>query len=201
MNIAIQKSILTICLSFFSLFAFAQIPPVTEWSSAPCSSVALGPSQNVSHIQRIFLLAGKENTIQYKFFGDDKCVASLFTIVIKGSVELGKPVANTDGAVEVKVGFDRVFFTLDSPRGAPATRACADGKFEVGVQRDVTEAGCLFIKPKASCGVDYDIMKIKDGMATPGFRTGDMCKPEGRPISLQSVGVKLIQAFPDNAGK
>jgi hypothetical protein len=205
MNIAIQKSILTICLSFFSLFAFAQTPPVTEWSSAPCSSVALGPSQNVSHIQRIFLLAGKENTIQYKFFGDDKCVASLFTIVIKGSVELGKPVANandaTEGAVEVKVGFDRVFFTLDSPRGAPATRACADGKFEVGVQRDVTEAGCLFIKPKASCGVDYDIMKIKDGVATPGFRTGDMCKPEGRPTSLQSVGVKLIQAFPDNAGK
>jgi hypothetical protein len=201
MNIAIQKSILTICLSFFSLFAFAQTPPVTEWSSAPCSSVALGPGQNVSHIQRIFLLAGKENTIQYKFFGDDKCVAGLFTIVIKGSVELGKPVTNVEGAVEVKVGFDRVFFTLDSPRGAPATRACADGKFEVGVQRDVTEAGCLFIKPKASCGVDYDIMKIKDGVATPGFRTGDMCKPEGRPTSLQSVGVKLIQAFPDNAGK
>jgi hypothetical protein len=201
MNIAIQKYILTICLSFFTLFAFAQTPPVTEWSSAPCSSVALGPSQNVSHIQRSFLLAGKENTIQYKFFGDDKCVASLFTIVIKGSVELGKPVANVEGAVEVKVGFDRVFFTLDSPRGAPATRACSDGKFEVGVQRDVTEAGCLFIKPKASCGVDYDIMKIKDGVATPGFRTGDMCKPEGRPTSLQSVGVKLIQAFPDNAGK
>jgi hypothetical protein len=201
MNLAIQKSILAFCLSFFSLFSFAQTTQMTEWSSAPCSSVALGPSQNVSHIQRIFLLAGKENTIQYKFFGDDKCVASLFTIVIKGSVELGKPIASVEGAVEVKVGFDRVFFTLDSPRGAPATRACADGKFEVGVQRDVTEAGCLFIKPKASCGVDYDIMKIKDGMATPGFRTGDMCKPEGRPTSLQSIGVKLIQAFPENAAK
>jgi hypothetical protein len=124
-------------------------------------------------------------------------VASLFTIVIKGSVELGKPVANTEGVVEVKVGFDRVFFTLDSPRGAAATRACADGKFEVGVQRDVTEAGCLFRKPKASCGVDYDIMKIKDGFATPGFRTGDTCKPEGRPTSLQSTGVKLIQSFPE----
>jgi hypothetical protein len=204
MNLALRKSIVAFCSSFFSVIAFAQTPPVTEWSSAPCSSVALGPSQSVSHIQRIFLLAGKENTIQYKFFGDDKCVASLFTIVIKGSVELGKPVANakdaTEGAVEVKVGFDRVLFTLDSPRGAPATRACADGKFEVGVQRDVTEAGCLFIKPKATCGVDYDIMKIKDGVATPGFRTGDMCKPEGRPTTLQSVGVKLIQAFPENAG-
>jgi hypothetical protein len=201
MRLTIQKSIVAFCFSFFCVLAFAQTPPVTEWSSAPCSSVALGPSQNVSHVQRIFLLAGKENTIQYKFFGDDKCVASLFTIVIKGSVELGKPVANVEGAVEVKVGFDRVFFTLDSPRGAPATRACADGKFEVGVQRDVTEAGCLFIKPKASCGVDYDIMKIKDGLATPGFRTGDMCKPEGRPTTLQSVGVRLIQAFPENTGK
>jgi hypothetical protein len=192
----IFKSMAAFFFSAFSVIAVAQTPPVTEWSSAPCSSVALGPTQNVSHIQRIFLLAGKENTIQYKFFGDDKCVASLFTIVIKGSVELGKPVANVEGAVEVKVGFDRVFFTLDSPRGTPATRACADGKFEVGVQRDVTEAGCLFIKPKASCGVDYDIMKIKDGLATPGFRTGDMCKPEGRPTSLQAIGVKLLQSFP-----
>jgi hypothetical protein len=201
MKLKIGKYLLALCFSFVSNFASAQTAPITEWSSAPCSSVVLGPTQNISHIQRVFLLTGKENTIQYKFFGDDKCVASLFTIVIKGTVEFGKPIATIDGAMEVKVGFDRVFFTLDSLRGTPATRACADGKFEVGVQRDVTEAGCLFIEPKASCGVDYDIMRIKDGVATPGFRTGDMCRPEGRPTSLQAVGVRLLQTFPEVTAK
>jgi hypothetical protein len=196
MKLFLLKFVSTMCMGFLSVSTFAQTPSMTEWTSAPCSSVALGPTQNVSHVQRIFLLGGKDNTIQYKFFGDDKCVAGLFTITIKGSVELGKPVPNVEGAVEVRVGFDRVLFTLDSPRGGPATKGCADGNFEVGVQRDVTEAGCLFIKPKASCGVDYDIMKIKDGIAIPGFRTGDMCKPEGRPTTLQAVGVKLLQSFP-----
>ncbi len=141
-------------------------------------------------------MAGKSNTIQYRFFADDKCTLGLFSLVIKGPVEIGKPVVNVEGAVDVKVGFERVLFTLDSPRGAAAAKGCGDGAFEVGVQRDVTESGCLFIKPKAACGVDYDIMKIKDGMATPGFRTPDMCRPEGRPTALQSVGAKFLQNFP-----
>jgi hypothetical protein len=179
--------------------ALAQ-PAPSEWSSAPCSTVALGPGNNLSNIQRTFYLAGKNNTIQYRFFADDKCTQGLFSIVFKGPVEIGKPVAGVEGAVEVKVGFDRVLFTLDSPRGASAAKGCGDGAFEVGVQRDVTDGGCLFVKPKAACGVDHDIMKIKDGMATPGFRTADMCKPEGRPTSLQSVGAKFLQQFPVAAG-
>jgi hypothetical protein len=175
--------------------ALAQ-PAPSEWSSAPCSSLALGPGANVSNIQRTFFLAGKSNSIQYRFFADDKCTMGLFSIVIKGSVDIGKPVADVEGAVEVKVGFERVLFTLDSPRGGPAAKGCGDGQFEIGVQRDVTESGCLFIKPKATCGADYDIMRIKDGMATPGFRTGDRCKPEGRPTALQSTGAKFLQQFP-----
>jgi hypothetical protein len=173
-------------------------PSPSEWSSAPCSSVALGPSSNVSHIQRVFFLAGKNNTIQYKFFADEKCTLGLFSIVIKGGIELGRPVMGLEGTVDIKVAIDRVLFTLDSPRGSAAAKSCADGNFEVGVQRDVTESGCMFIKPKSACGVDHDIMKIKDGLATPGFRTADMCKPEGRPTTLQSAGVKYLQAFPQS---
>jgi hypothetical protein len=175
-------------------------PAPSEWSSAPCSTVALGPGTNLSNIQRTFNLAGKSNTIQYRFFADDKCTFGLFSFVLKGSIEIGQPVAGVEGAVEVNVGLERVLFTLDSPRGAPAAKGCGDGQFEVGVQRDVTESGCLFFKPKAACGVDYDIMKIKDGMATPGFRTGNMCKPEGRPTSLQSTGARFLQQFTVPAG-
>jgi Adenomatosis polyposis coli down-regulated 1 len=180
----LQLIIYTAYMLFISTHVIAQQAP-SEWSSAPCSSVALGPSTAVSHVQRIFFLAGKANTIQYRFFADEKCTQGLYSLVIKGPVEIGKPVAGAEGAVEVKVTFERVLFTLDSPRAATAAKECADGNFEVGVQRDVTAQGCLFVKPKAMCGVDYDIMKIKDGQATPGFRTADMCKPEGRPSTLQ----------------
>jgi hypothetical protein len=192
----ILQALLLVLLSPLGASVALAQPAPSEWSSAPCSNVALGPGTNLSNIQRTFFLAGKNNTIQYRFFADDKCTMGLFSIVFKGGVEIGKPVEGVEGAVEVKVGFDRVLFTLDSPRGGPASKGCGDGQFEVGVQRDVTESGCLFVKPKALCGVDYDIMKIKDGMATPGFRTADMCKPEGRPNTLQAVGAKFLQQFP-----
>jgi hypothetical protein len=190
----LQSLLFSLLGAMASGYAIAQSAP-SEWSSAPCSTVALGPGANLSNIQRTFFLAGKSNTIQYRFFADDKCTMGLFSIVLKGAIELGKPVTGVDGAVEVKVDLDRVLFTLDSVRASAIAKGCGDGQFEVGVQKDVTASGCLFMKPKASCGVDYDIMKIKDGMATPGFRTADMCKPEGRPTSLQSVGVRFLQQF------
>jgi hypothetical protein len=189
------QSLFTLLLSWLAMGLANAQPAPSEWSSAPCSTVALGPGSNLSNIQRTFNLAGKSNTIQYRFFADDKCTLGLFTFVLKGGIDIGKPVADVEGAVEVNVALERVLFTLDSPRGGPAAKGCGDGQFELGVQRDVTESGCLFIKPKATCGVDYDIMKIKDGMATPGFRTANMCKPEGRPTALQTTGARFLQQF------
>ncbi len=167
----------------------------SEWTSAPCSSLALGPTEEISHLQRIYLLGSDGHTTQYKFFADSQCQKSLYSFVFKGKVEMGAPAAGVADAMQAKVSFERILFTLDSPRGATAASQCADGKFIVGVQRDVSDSNCLFMKSVKSCGFDYDIVRIKDGMATPGFRTADMCKPEGRPTKLQTVGAKFLEQF------
>jgi hypothetical protein len=184
----------TLFLANLFHLAIAQEGP-SEWSSAPCSTLALGPGEEVSHLQRIFLLGEIEYTIQYKYFADAQCQLPLYHMIFKGtSNTTGKSKTLAD-TLEVIVKLDRVLFTLDSPRGALAAKACADGKFEVGVQRDVSDSACLHIKSKSSCGVDYEIVKIKDGIATPGFRTSNMCTPEGRPTKLQAIGAKFVQQF------
>jgi hypothetical protein len=174
--------------------AFAQNGPA-EFSSAPCSSLALGPSDDISHVQRIYLFKGTTQTTQYKFFADDKCTKPMYSFVFKGTVEMGKPVAGMADTMEAKVTFKRVLFTLDSPRGNKDAAQCADGKFDVGVQRDVSKSKCLFMQPVKSCGLDYDIVKIKDGVATPGFHTTNMCTPAGRPTKLQTVGAQFAEQF------
>jgi hypothetical protein len=190
---------LSLILMLFILVAsnvlWAQEKGASEFSSAPCSSLALGPTNEISHLQRIYLFKDTVQTTQYKFYADDKCTQPLYSFVFKGFVEMGKPVAALPDTVEVKVIFKRILFTLDSPRGAKAAAQCADGKFDVGVQRDVSKSECLFMKPIKSCGFDYDIVKIKDGVATPGFRTANMCKPSGRPTQLQGAGANFVQQF------
>ena len=192
-----------LALSFFLVLqlmasgAWAQAQPQgpSEWTSAPCTSLALGPTQEISHLQRIYLLGADGHTTQYKFFADAQCLKPLYSFVFKGKVEMGAPAVGVADTMQARVSFERILFTLDSPRGASAAAQCADGKFTVGVQRDVSDSNCLFMKSVKSCGIDYDIVRIKDGMATPGFRTVDMCKPEGRPAQLQTIGAKFLEQF------
>jgi hypothetical protein len=167
----------------------------SEFSSAPCSSVKLGPTDEISHLQRIYLFKKAAQTIQYKFFADDKCTRPLYSFVFKGQVEMGPPVADVPGAAQAKLSFERILFTLDSPRGAKAAAQCGDGNFEVGVQRDVSDAKCLFMPSVKSCGVDFDIVKLKDGVITPGLRTADMCSAAGRPVQLQGAGAQFVEKF------
>jgi hypothetical protein len=184
----------TLCTLVISSTPLAQNGP-TEFSSAPCSSVALGPTDEISHLQRIYLFKGTEQTTQYKYFADAACTKPMFSFVFKGKVELGAPVAGMTDTVEAKVTFTRTLFTVDSPRGLAGAKACADGVFDVGVQRDVSAFDCLFMKPIATCGLDYDIVRMKDGVAIPGFRTSNMCTPAGRPTKIQTVGAKFLEQF------
>ncbi len=174
--------------------AIAQDGP-TEFSSAPCSSLALGPTDEVVHLRRTYLLQGAEQTTQYRFFADENCTLPMYTMVFQGGIALGDPVPGLQDTVEATVRFDRVLFTLDSPRGAAAAAECGDGQFEIGIQRDVSDDHCLFMQPRGDCGFDYDVVQILNGVATPGFRTADMCAPEGRPTRLQSAGATFVEQF------
>jgi len=76
------------CLTFLLCNFFHQTNAQegrSEWSSAPCSSVALGPGEEVSHLQRVFLLGETEYTIQYKYFSDAQCKLPMYSFVFKGT--------------------------------------------------------------------------------------------------------------------
>ncbi len=168
----------------------------SEWTSAPCSTVALGPDDaEMSHLRRSYLLGPAGHTTWYRFFADEQCTLPLYSFVFIGGIEMGDPVPEIPDAVEATVTFDRILFTLESPRGMEAARDCADGDFAIGVQRDVSDSDCLFMKAIPDCGVDYDIVKIADGVATPGFRSADMCTPAGRPSKLQTEGARFVEQF------
>ncbi|MES2017504.1 MAG: hypothetical protein V4484_13505 [Pseudomonadota bacterium] len=168
---------------------------VSEWSSGACSSVAIGPGDELSHLQRVYLVGQPGLSIQHKYYADALCKLPLYTLVIQGRAEPAGEGRDYADHVAVKVTLDRVLFTLDSPRGATLAKSCADGVFEVGVQRDVSDSACLFMKPKARCGTDFDIVKIKDGVMTTGFRTADMCSAQGLPTRLQSAGAAYVEQF------
>jgi hypothetical protein len=137
--IAMFKRLFVLVVAFSASVAYAQDNKgPTEWTSAPCTSLALGPTEDISHLQRIYLLGPAGHTTQYKFFADDQCKLPLYSFVFIGGVKMGAAVKDVPDAVEATVTFKRVLFTLDSPRGAKAAGACADGKFKVGVQRDVS---------------------------------------------------------------
>ncbi len=194
LRILMRIALTDVFLALQSAAAAAQDGPV-EFTSAPCSSLALGPTEEVSHLERIYLSQGTVETTQYKFFADPDCTRPMFSFVFKGGVELGGPVSRLEDTVEAKVTFERVFFTLDNRRGRAAANACGDGEFEVGVQRDVSDSTCLFTQPFKDCGFDYDIVRMKDGFATPGFRTANMCTPDGRPTRLQTEGARFLEQF------
>ena len=84
-----------------------------------------------------------------------------------------------------------------SPRQLDETKLA--GKWEVGLERDVSGTGCqsLGFKPLAECSVDHDIAQIKNDVLFPGIRPepdkGDMCTPARRPTSLQPTGAKRVQ--------
>jgi Adenomatosis polyposis coli down-regulated 1 len=195
-----KKYILTAAAVLTSLVSLASAAQADDsaplhFRSATCETLALIPGEPLSHVIRDFLIypkLGRHNVV-YHYFDDAECKKPLMTFNADGRVKSGDAVANIPGATKTDVYFDRVLVTAESPKGVSQVEKCGKGNWEVGVQQDVTETGCLLIYPKAGCGVDMDIVKVADGVLTPGVRTENMCTEAGRPTELQSSGAPIVQ--------
>jgi hypothetical protein len=189
----IAAAILTGAMSFVPM-AYADDSAPLHFRTASCDTLVIAPNTPPSHIRRDFLIypkLGRHNVV-YSYFADDKCNKPLMTFNLSGRVTNGDAVASIPGANKANVYFDRVLVTAESPEGVALVKACGKGRWEVGVQKDVTKTGCLLIKPKASCGVDMDIVRVADGVLTPGVRKENMCTEAGRPTELQAVGAPMV---------
>lgn len=164
----------------------ATAPAPAHYRSPGCDNVALGPDDRLVAIQRDYLVWPGKHSTRYTFFADDRCRIGLFTFQLEGRSRT-RGTASVPGAVAVDVHFDRVLLTVHAYEALPQVAACGSKRWQVGVQQDVTRTGCLFIKPRRSCGIDHDILAIDEERMVPGFRTADMCRPEGRPARLQTA--------------
>ena len=123
-----------------------------HFRNVACDTLVLTPGAPASHIRRDFLIWPKvgRHHVVYSYFADTACNKPLYTYNLSSRVTSGGPVAGVAGAVITDVDFDRVLVTAESPEGVSLVSKCGTGAWEVGVQNDVTETGCLLIKPKAS---------------------------------------------------
>jgi Adenomatosis polyposis coli down-regulated 1 len=166
---------------------FTEQDLVGEWDSGPCATYVRGPDQSETYIRRQYLFTRTHYNVRYRFFADRECKRATVTAHVSGRYTLGPRVATAPDAREVDVYFDRVLMTADSPEALPRLEKCGARTWEVGVQQDVTENGCLNFKPKAACGMDYDIVSITGDVLYPGFRSANMCVKDGRPTKNQTT--------------
>jgi Adenomatosis polyposis coli down-regulated 1 len=166
---------------------FTEQDLVGEWDSGVCATYVRGPDSTETFIRRQYLFTAKQYNVRYSFFADRECNRATVTAHVSGRYTLGARVATAPAAREVDVFFDRVLMTVDSPEALPRMEKCGTRVCEVGVQQDVTENGCLNFKPKAACGVDYDIVSITGDLLHPGFRSANMCVKDGRPSRSQTT--------------
>ena len=190
----IAAAIFTSVLSLAPAAHAANSAPL-HFRTASCDTLVIAPNTPPSHIRRDFLIYPKEgrHNVVYSYFADAKCNKPLMTFNMSGRVTSGEAIANIPGAIKTDVFFDRVLVTPESPQGVALVEKCGKGGWEVGVQQDVTETGCLLIQPKASCGVDMDIVRVAKGVLTPGVRKENMCTEAGRPTKLQAIGAPMVK--------
>ena len=69
--------------------------------------------------------------------------------------------------------------------------SCGAAEWEIGVEQEVTETGCVFIPSSSECPVEHDLVSLTDGLLTLGERTEDMCDTV-RPANLSTHSFERV---------
>jgi hypothetical protein len=164
-----------------------------HWVSVGGCEEQPGPGETKSFFHREYWFEpGGAWRMVRTIHGDQACRSPMLTLRLAGKhYSFGPASDKVPGAREAELRFDDFRVTLGNDKAAPMLKGCGVAPWKVGEEQDVAATGCpgLRFKPLAACGVDHDIVQIKDGVLYPGVRTPDMCTPEGRPEALQPTGV------------
>ncbi|MEZ4300523.1 MAG: hypothetical protein R3B70_36610 [Polyangiaceae bacterium] len=162
-----------------------------RWVSGGCESYPDG-NGGENHLTRDFTLTEKDWTLELVVFGDDACSYPLFSAHVEGPYSLGALSEKVEGATEGNFEFGTIEWTaLDQGMADIFSQSgCGTGAWKVGEAQDVTATGCIGVAhAKSECPVDHDIVSLDGDTLFFGERVTDMCKEEGRPLSLGSYAV------------
>jgi len=142
------------------------------------------PDGSITYIVREFSFPGGEDwSMTFTGFGDEQGTFKLFSGRMVGTYQLGEESADVEGATKAVFGFDQKFFTVAFQDIADMFNG-GEGDWQVGVEKDITETGCMFVPSVAQAGAEYDIVKIVDGQLFFGDRSTDLFSEANRPTKL-----------------
>jgi hypothetical protein len=120
-------------------------------------------------------------------YADRACTTPLFAVGNESDRTVGKLLPGKTDVWELDVKFKRLFVKPLADAALPILTGSGCGSdLAVGVEKDVSSTGCMFFKPIAQCGGDYDIVKVEGDRFWNGVRAGDQCVPSGRPRELNA---------------
>ncbi len=167
---------------------------VGEWKTdcAPFSDTGIPANGSLS---RYYVNDRSGGQVRISFFGDGECQVPTYSLLIAFTIELGLPSTTQPNTREAFASIDRLLLNPSSEASLQLLSAC--GAEAVGQNYDITETGCapIRLQSRAECPGEYELFRVEPGISiAPGFRTPNLCVPEGRPTRTQDDAAATLVA-------
>lgn len=164
------------------------------WKSNACETVDASTFQ-----LRTYRIAANGVFADWTHYSSPKCAAGteLMTLRMGGSSKLDRLSKVVDYAAEIRVFIDEKSIVPLSDAGLERlAKACPSADWKIGAERDVTANGCEgLVPPRATCPVEYDLMRLKGGKLYFGDRSVPLCTEATRPKKLSVWGITFDHAL------
>ena len=152
------------------------------------ASPAPEPWGNGTYGTREFHFADGRWSLRFELGLDPAMQIRVFRFRTEGTYDVTAPSAVGPGIYEARFREAAKYVTLlsDDPQLAESFGLAPCG-LTVGVEADISAAGCAIWKPVAVCGDDYDLLaQVVPDQLFFGVRPADndMCTPDRRPTAL-----------------
>lgn len=164
------------------------------WISRDCE--AASPAAPLS-TRRVFHFGHSTWKVEVTFYGGAACVGPLFGIGVEGSYITQ---AAPDAAAAVLFG---TFYYAQKTAWALSTEGakrlavshCGAREWQAGMTQDIASTGCLAFAPiSPACLQEFDLVAINGEELRFGVRRPEMCREDGRPMSLSPFPLVRIPA-------
>jgi len=112
-------------------------------------------------------------------FADEERTIPLFKLGFEGPYEITGESSVLTGSYNGTFSYTKKSLTSYVE---PAMLGLGDCGLTINEPFDFSEIDCSWLESIEHCASDFDLISYEDGVLTPGSRTDNMCKEEGRPV-------------------